>query len=1305
MACENEKSSFYPEFVPNQLLTNTQLNQLRDYLDQQDRRGRVRLVGTGIVCGLGFSVDAGGHVAVGEGFGVTSDGYLIELPVRTYTHYRSYEDPDFEEEEDETKTPLYEPWQDDGGGQLDILELLEDDTPDGATALESDTGDDRVLVLYLEKEPVDLRSCIVTDCNDKGSNVHLTVRALLVLKTDLAQLTPCDTPPAQARIPRFHTVTALAGVTSASVLNSTWGQIVSDHAEPLADEIEAVFERFETFLELEESDLDKVRGCLSDLETAAGDNTLRQYHYDVLKDLATAYNEFVVAACELVTDCCPVGNFARHLMLGALDGTELYRHEFVPSPVKNVLYGDLERVRKLFLRMAAMADALDFGAAADGMRLTASHTEVRALGERAVPFYYELTTVEELWQPRLCCTTDPLWSYHRPGDVDLDYNRCSFLRIEGHLDLSCETARNTLVGLRRQHNAELHVLVAHLGDPFAGEDVLREDVTLRLVEEAAAEKELRALVLKGEGVDAGEVLEAATTLTELKKELSEAVDEWAETRCSWQLQCDAVALFVDYRAVRSELFCLLHHLLGELAAVGEPDVVEPSEGWRTMLLERMVGGLLAVREIDEGIAAQVEEVLDGYQAWDLEKCALRTLDLARGALRERIRDLLGALPSELCELSYEHFFARSRKLTRDLLYFWLLWQGRDVAHPVGAEDPAAAVLAVLRGCLKARVKILYFAYEQLRSRDLSLFSNLVDRIDGLEHLAGVGKCGTFVLVCENGSVVADFSLSCHLPCCCEVDLSQLVLPLVAMPDTRVVRLEEGGEESGFLPVELEIDVVANDYDPADFERHLDVNVEEGETLLGGEVDVGGDGVVRYFHAAPVPGLVDRFTYKLEQEEDERAAVGEVLVLMIAEPEETSLPGTVLGTVTEDGIPLPGENVELSDGRSVLTDAGGDYAFTDLELGIYTITVREQVHSGTLEPGGTLRLDFDFAVLPGAIAGQVISDGAPLPGITVTISSGGAAITNVEGKYSIQGLAPGTYTVTVSDLSKVATVKAGETETVNFDFGGSVETGNVHVLVSAERDVILITTGLVTLFAVDGGFQKTATIAGSSGAFELTDVPVGVVLRVSVFKQGYQLAFSDNFSLTAGETLEVPITLSPFAIVVPDTFVSILAERGSLSLEEVRSKAEEVYGGRYEDRLSELDLAGEDPAVRRSLSYQAAEEFLTVTLANEQLGDDEVSEAYEKAGIRLVASARRATAERRNLYQGLLTSVSLGLMDRLTLTQPLGLRPESQTVVGKLVGNLRRAQVDVAEVRRKWEGETLVRELGVAAADGIREDLG
>ena len=81
---------FYPEFVPNQVLTNTQLNQLRTYLDEQTRVSRIRLVGTGVVCGLTWTVsNAEDLVTVRAGYDITSEGYLIGLDEATeFAHVR-----------------------------------------------------------------------------------------------------------------------------------------------------------------------------------------------------------------------------------------------------------------------------------------------------------------------------------------------------------------------------------------------------------------------------------------------------------------------------------------------------------------------------------------------------------------------------------------------------------------------------------------------------------------------------------------------------------------------------------------------------------------------------------------------------------------------------------------------------------------------------------------------------------------------------------------------------------------------------------------------------------------------------------------------------------------------------------------------------------------------------------------------------------------------------------------------------------------------------------------------------------------
>jgi len=69
----------FPIFEANQVLTSGHLNDVFDYLDQQERQTRSYLIGIGIACGLEIAL-SGFTITVSKGCGVTSEGYLIVEP-------------------------------------------------------------------------------------------------------------------------------------------------------------------------------------------------------------------------------------------------------------------------------------------------------------------------------------------------------------------------------------------------------------------------------------------------------------------------------------------------------------------------------------------------------------------------------------------------------------------------------------------------------------------------------------------------------------------------------------------------------------------------------------------------------------------------------------------------------------------------------------------------------------------------------------------------------------------------------------------------------------------------------------------------------------------------------------------------------------------------------------------------------------------------------------------------------------------------------------------------------------------------
>src|SRR3954471_15285807 len=90
-----------PLFESNQILSSTHLNQLREYLEDEIRYSRIMLSGVGIVTGLNLKSYDGTSIIVTPGYGITTDGFLLDVPVGLadaneeiiYTRFQPYYDP------------------------------------------------------------------------------------------------------------------------------------------------------------------------------------------------------------------------------------------------------------------------------------------------------------------------------------------------------------------------------------------------------------------------------------------------------------------------------------------------------------------------------------------------------------------------------------------------------------------------------------------------------------------------------------------------------------------------------------------------------------------------------------------------------------------------------------------------------------------------------------------------------------------------------------------------------------------------------------------------------------------------------------------------------------------------------------------------------------------------------------------------------------------------------------------------------------------------------------------------------------
>ncbi|HYR09970.1 MAG TPA: hypothetical protein VEQ60_19505 [Longimicrobium sp.] len=188
----------YTVFESDQVLTHTQLNSVAEYADDQIRLSRTRLSGVGVACGLRASL-AGTQVRVTGGVGVTTDGDLLYLDADTvYDRYVVY---------DQTY-PAYPPLYQGGnvnGTMFAAYELVPvgvaNPTARALSQFNAATGQPlsrMTAVLLMESYRQDDDLCSGTDCDNLGARAVNTRKLLLVGPDAVAALRGGAATPAQA---------------------------------------------------------------------------------------------------------------------------------------------------------------------------------------------------------------------------------------------------------------------------------------------------------------------------------------------------------------------------------------------------------------------------------------------------------------------------------------------------------------------------------------------------------------------------------------------------------------------------------------------------------------------------------------------------------------------------------------------------------------------------------------------------------------------------------------------------------------------------------------------------------------------------------------------------------------------------------------------------------------------------------------------------------------------------------------------------------------------------------------------------
>ena len=224
--------------------------------------------------------------------------------------------------------------------------------------------------------------------------------------------------------------------------------------------------------------------------------------------------------------------------------------------------------------------------------------------------------------------------------------------------------------------------------------------------------------------------------------------------------------------------------------------------------------------------------------------------------------------------------------------------------------------------------------------------------------------------------------------------------------------------------------------------------------------------------------------------------------------------SIVGSVTGVGPPpepLSGVTVTLGGdtSRSTTTDVNGQYAFTGLLPGLYTVSISgfdatqytfpTTSQSVVVVVGASESVDFSGTrVSTGMITGTV-SVGPPtepLSGVTVSLSGDASrsTTTDVNGQYAFAGLLPGSYTVSISgfDATQYTFPTTSQSVTVGVGASGVVNFSGTPVSTSISFPVPLVnSSGLPTHilqagenFAMSNQLQpgavRTVTFVGENG---------------------------------------------------------------------------------------------------------------------------------------------------------------------------------------------------------------------------------
>ncbi len=483
----NSRGNIYEEFVPDQVLTHKNLNKIVNYFEDQDRLSRIHLSGVGIGCGLNITSFKDNIIEIGQGVGVTTDGDLIKSETSEFLYYTAFSD--------KGEYPLFEG-----------LEVFEIHTQEGAG---HQTGElplssfnnlsNYMIIAYLEYYTEDEGLCDGFDCDDSGTKVYANLKFLITQNSNYEKLIQNDSIYNNHNVlayydglPELQLPRLLLNKTNTKSVGAVYnrfvnGLLTNNLIPNLRTTIKTIINKLNHRINFEKFGVNSAQidqlfhqifGNLSpNFELSI------QYKYDLAKDLLETYEQIRDLLLRIHFECVPtVRSFPKHLLIGTLkEETRLQtRHQFYPSPIVTGNDENLMEIKSLIIKFFNQLKQYRIPTTnTAAIKITPSKNYSNKLSLRAIPYYYQTkNSLIKNWnftdlQNRK--STNQL-GYHTSNlknipsvQKPLEYTHLDkdFYRIEGHLGKNYKVALNKLNKLKSDNNLAFDVKTISIGFPIS----------------------------------------------------------------------------------------------------------------------------------------------------------------------------------------------------------------------------------------------------------------------------------------------------------------------------------------------------------------------------------------------------------------------------------------------------------------------------------------------------------------------------------------------------------------------------------------------------------------------------------------------------------------------------------------------------------------------------------------------------------------------------------------------------------------------------------------------------------------------